>query len=344
MEKYIYKQLVDFDFAQKAALCTQLQHRGSVPRKDYPLMLVLEKGRSVGTIGGGLLEHKVIELARKVISSGQSIWRTFQLTNEDPQQEGGTCGGTSRILIEPYTPPLQQVWKGINLLNPEEPGTVLITEVQDRGSVESRRYLVGEQDVLGSHSEVLTGIVQDVRSSGATRTAESGDTFYLVQRISPVPVLHIFGAGHVGRAVTEIARFVELDVIVYDDRPDLATTDNLPHARQIVVDDFANMPDRARTAPKDFVLVMTRGHQHDLQLLRWLLKREIHYLGLMSSERKWQLLSDVLHKEGYSQAAIASVHAPVGLPIESETVPEIAVSIIAEIIQSMRVQGTGDEV
>ncbi len=83
-------------------------------------------------------------------------------------------------------------------------------------------------------------------------------------------------------------------------------------------------------------LVATRGHQHDFELMQWLLKSEINYISLVSSNKKWQLLSKALMKDGFSKAKLGKVHSPVGLDIGSETVPEIAVSIISEIINHYR--------
>ncbi|MFC1618887.1 XdhC family protein [Candidatus Neomarinimicrobiota bacterium] len=342
MEKYIYQGLIDFDFKQKAVLCSQLDHQGSVPRKDFPVMLVLENGRSIGTVGGGMLEHDAIELAQEVMDHDRMIWRTFELTNEDPHQEGSICGGTSRLLIEPYTPSLQQFWRSIDLLNLEVSDGVLITIVSGDEPVQSERHWIDSDEALAALPSDLRKHVGAVRASDHSEVQDSGGKYHLFQLLPPIPVLHIFGAGHVGRAVAEIGHFTELDVVVYDDRPDLANAQNFPYTRQIIVDDFSVLPTRANISSRDYVLVMTRGHQHDLQLLQWLLPRQVRYLGLMSSKRKWRLLAKTLLDEGLSQEAVDSVHAPVGLSIESETVPEIAVSIIAEIIHVHRSKTMGD--
>jgi xanthine dehydrogenase accessory factor len=341
MEKYIYQALIDFDFSQKAVLCSQLDHQGSVPRKDFPVMLVLENSRSIGTVGGGILEHSAIELARQVMDHDRTIWRTFELTNEDPYQEGSICGGTSRVLIEPYSSSLQQFWRSIDLLNLEVSDGVLITVVSGDEPVQSERYWVDSDGALASLPSDLQKHVRAVRASEHSVVQSIGGKYHLFQLLPPVPVLHIFGAGHVGQAVAEIGHFAELDVVVYDDRPDLANPQHFPYARQIIVDDFSVLPTRAHISSRDYVLVMTRGHQHDLQLLQWLLPEQVRYLGLMSSKRKWRLLANTLLDEGFSQDAVDSVRAPVGLSIESETVPEIAVSIIAEIIHVHRSTATG---
>lgn len=340
MEKHIYRTLVDFDLSQKAMLCSQLDHQGSVPRKDFPVMLVLENGRTIGTVGGGRLEHDVITLARKAMDTDQTIWWTFDLTNEDPHLEGSICGGISRVLIEPYTPALKQFWRSVDLLNLEVSDGVLITVISGNEPVRSERHWVGSDETLESLPSYLQEHTCAVRATKQSEVRVVGEKYHCFQLLTPLPVLHIFGAGHVGKAVAEISHFADLDVIVYDDRPDLANSQNFPHARQIMVDDFSELPQRASISCRDYVLVMTRGHQHDLQLLQWLLPMRVHYLGLMSSRRKWRLLAKTLLDEGYTTEAVESVHAPVGLPIQSATVPEIAISIIAEIIQVHRTKAT----
>jgi xanthine dehydrogenase accessory factor len=230
----------------------------------------------------------------------------------------------------------------MDLLNLEGTDGILITAVNSEKPVQSHRYWVTGDESMESLPPDLQSHARAARASGRSTAQVIGGHYHLFQLISPAPVLHIFGAGHVGRAVAELAHFAELDVIVYDDRPDLANSRHFPYARQIIVDDFLLMSDQAPITNHDFVLIMTRGHQHDLQLLQWLLRKQVRYLGLMSSERKWRLLSKQLLSEGYTKEVVASVHAPVGLPIESETVPEIAISIIAQIIRVQRTGKTSD--
>jgi xanthine dehydrogenase accessory factor len=336
MEKHVYKLLTEFDFSQKAALCSQLDHHGSVPRKDYPVMLVPEHGQPLGTVGGGSLEHSVIETARTVLKNEQPRFLSFELTNDNPDQEAGICGGTTRILIEPYTPSLRDLWVAADLEDVHESGIIVITEVAGSDAPQVRRYLTTSDSGVINYPETLQESVAQVWHRGESRSVSTPAGFYLIQLMRPFPILHIFGAGHVGRAVAQLAHLIDWDVIVYDDREDHANREYFPHARRIVVKPFADILDGAQIASLDCAVVTTRGHRGDLQLLRQLLTMEIRYLGLMSSQRKWSVLSNVLKEEGYAQEIIDTVHAPVGLEIASETVPEIAVSIVAQIIQTMR--------
>ncbi len=336
MEKDLYRCLIEFDFSQKAVLCSQLEHKGSVPRKDYPCMIVPENGRPVGTVGGGRVEHEVIERAKNVMAGDPPVFESFDLTNTDAAAEGGICGGSTRILLEPYTVEIQALWKSMDLLNLREPGVIVVTEVRDGERVSSRRHVIAPDSPAQNLPGAVAQQILSVWESGKSKTLPAPDAFYLLQLIRPLPVLHIFGAGHVGHSVAELAHFIDLDTVVYDDREDLASAERFPHSRRIYAHSFDSLSAEAQISPHDYVLVATRGHKHDLDLLRRLLPLKVAYLGLLSSKRKWRLLSKALLEDGYTPETLKSVRAPVGLEIGSETVPEIAVSIISEIIRSIR--------
>ena len=86
------------------------------------------------------------------------------------------------------------------------------------------------------------------------------------------PTLHIFGAGHVGQAVAEMAHFIDIDTKIYDERKDLATAERFPFATKLICTDFNHVIKNLSINSNDFVLVATRGHQHDFEVMQWLLK------------------------------------------------------------------------
>ena len=103
MEIRTLEKIINFDISRKTALCTQVEWHGSVPRKDYPMMLVDERGEIIGTIGGGALEHSVINLAKEIIKTGKPVLKKFDMTNQDMTKSDSICGGSTTILIEPYS-------------------------------------------------------------------------------------------------------------------------------------------------------------------------------------------------------------------------------------------------
>jgi len=120
MEKRFYQKLVEFDFSEPCALCTVMEWKGSVPRKDYPMMLVCQSGKIIGTIGGGTMEKNVIDLALASLKNNKTLLESFDFTNDNLSKDGGLCGGTVKIAIEPYTFDLQSFWAGLNNINRDQ--------------------------------------------------------------------------------------------------------------------------------------------------------------------------------------------------------------------------------
>lgn len=163
-----------------------------------------------------------------------------------------------------------------------------------------------------------------------------GKVSIFIDPVIPDPTLVILGAGHVGKALTKVARFSGFRVVVCDDRPEYANPENLPDAHDIVVHDFPGIFSRMLLPDSAYIVVATRGHNHDLDAIIASLKTTARYIGLLGSRRKKALLFKALEDAGFSESQISRVYIPIGLPINSVTPEEIAVSIMAQIIQKRR--------
>lgn len=160
-----------------------------------------------------------------------------------------------------------------------------------------------------------------------------GQMSVFVEVIQPAPQLVIFGAGHVGCAVAELAARTGFAVFVVDEREDLLTPARLPQVRRLFDDhQDAEIPLTAST----YVLVATHDHQLDQRLVERCLQHPHQWLGLIASRRKAELTRQRLRQKNFSEPDIAHVRAPVGLDIAAETPEEIAVSILAELIAHRR--------
>jgi len=157
-----------------------------------------------------------------------------------------------------------------------------------------------------------------------------------IEPVIPDPTLVILGAGHVGKALATVARFSGFRVVACDDRPEFANHENLPDAHEIVVHDFPSLFSRMIVPDNSYIVVATRGHNHDLDAVIASLRTQVRYIGLLGSKRKKALLFRALKEAGFSDDQISRVHIPVGLPINSITPEEIAISIMAQIIQKRR--------
>ncbi len=150
------------------------------------------------------------------------------------------------------------------------------------------------------------------------------------------PRLVILGAGHVGKALAKLARFTGFQVTVADDRSQFANRDNIPDAHELVVSGFPEVFARVPVDRGTYLVIATRGHNHDFEAVQAALRTDAGYIGLLGSRRKKGILINTLKAAGFSQEDIRRVTIPVGLPIGSVTPEEIAVSIMAEVIQRRR--------
>jgi len=332
MEKRFYQQLLDFDFSEPSALCTVLEWKGSVPRKDYPMMLVCKSGKTIGTIGGGTMEKEAIEKALVSLENNQTSLDSFDFTNNDLSKDGGLCGGTVKVAVEPYTNEVQSFWAGLYEMEKEQ---TWLTSYHFQTKEITRHLLESRNEISGVSVEKL---VQDKKS----KTIVEENAIHLFRYISPSPVLHIFGGGHVGKAVGELAHYIDIDITIYDDRKDFVSEERFPFALSRSFEPLKSYINNTRLSSNALALVATRGHHHDLKLIRWILKTNAQWIGLVSSKRKWKMLSQGLKKEGFTLKDLERVHAPVGLDIHAQTVPEIAVSIIGGIVEFLRTTKTKD--
>lgn len=156
-----------------------------------------------------------------------------------------------------------------------------------------------------------------------------------IDPLQPDPHLYIVGAGHVGYHLGKAAADAGFRLHVVDDREKFANPERFP-AAEIVVDAIPDWLHRAAIPPAAFVVVVTRGHQHDLDAMRALAARDLRYLGLIGSRAKVARIYDALAAEGMPVECLERVHAPIGFDIGAVTPAEIAVSILAELIAVRR--------
>jgi xanthine dehydrogenase accessory factor len=166
-----------------------------------------------------------------------------------------------------------------------------------------------------------------------------GKVLVYIEPVVPEPNLFILGAGHVGRALAKVAGFSGFRVTVVDDREEYANRENIPEAQEIVVNDFSSVFSRLPVDPDSYIVVATRGHNHDLDALKAALLTRAKYIGLLGSRRKKALLYKMLSEQGFGKEETGRIVTPVGLAIGSVTPEEIAISIIAQMIQIRRKDG-----
>ncbi|HYA88289.1 MAG TPA: XdhC/CoxI family protein [Nitrospirota bacterium] len=167
-----------------------------------------------------------------------------------------------------------------------------------------------------------------------------GTVLVYVEPVLLEPHLVVLGAGHIGKTLSKLARFTGFRVTVVDDRAEFANRENIPDATDIVVNEFTRAFEQIPIEKDTAVVVATRGHNHDLDAVKAALMTKATYIGLLGSRRKKALLFKALEDVGFPREDIGRVVIPVGLPIGSVTPEEIAVSIMAQIIERRRANGS----
>jgi len=199
-----------------------------------------------------------------------------------------------------------------------------------------------EAEVINAALGALNGQrcqMLDLRLTEEYGYACGGRVRVYIEPIVAEPHLVIFGAGHVGRALCRLGRFAGFQVTVGDDRTEFANEENLPDASRIVVLAWNQPLAQISIGDNTYIVIATRGHLHDFQVVAQALETRARYIGLVGSRKKRGTLVKFLQEKGVTEDLITRVITPVGLPIGSVTPEEIAVSIVAQIIEYRRVHG-----
>ncbi len=160
-----------------------------------------------------------------------------------------------------------------------------------------------------------------------------GEMEIFVEPLSPTPTLVIVGAGHIGAACAELARFLGFRTVLLDDRPELLAKEKFPNVDELHAGDLAAELGQLEITPQSYVVLVTRAHTLDASVLRAVIDKPAAYLGMLGSKRRVLTVYETLKSEGVPEESFQRLHAPIGLPIGAETPQEIAVSIMAEIIK-----------
>jgi xanthine dehydrogenase accessory factor len=334
----------------KVALSTIVAAGGSLPMSRRSKMLVLPDGSLHGTVGGGCLEAEVYSRARRALAGGapSPLLDRFVLTEDEAGAEGLNCGGTVEILTEALDPgPVERVLAAcLSAIERREEG-VLATSLDPAAGGAPSKIFVGRD---GTPSGTLGEAGLDVE---AVRRAASimgrdligveevpGRGRIFLETILVTPTVVLFGGGHVSREVVRVARAAGFRVVVVDDRPAFASPERHPEADETLVVPFDAVLGRVPVDPHTYLVVVTRGHQHDEVVVRQLLRSPAAYIGMIGSGRKVALTRKRLAAEGFGTAELDRLHAPVGLDIGADTPGEIAVSIVAELVAVRRLGGS----
>ena len=301
-------------------------------------MLVFADGSQFGTLGGGCVEAEVKRRALRMLDTGERELLTFQLDDNYGWDDGLICGGRMRMLVDPVRSGSDisyfQKLRDVIAAGQGCTEAVILESTRVPGSIPGDRYLLdaaGKCIAARASAEFSSAIAETLRG------VQTRPRPYVEQGVSYLPYLErcrllIVGAGHVGQKVAQLAAEVNFDVWIIDDREEYCNPERFPQAQRLIVGPIDTALSGLEIDPHTYCLIVTRGHNHDEEALYHLAETPARYVGMIGSHRKIKLIFEDLLAEGISREALARVHAPLGLEIGSQSVPEIAISILAELI------------
>ncbi len=297
---------------QATALLYVLHSEGSSPgRQGFKMLLCGDE--IIGSIGGGIMEHKLVEKARAMMTSAkESIFYKRQIHNKKAptDQSGMICSGEQTIVI--YSLSQDQKKQLLEMIAQMEKGNQVELCLNQNGisfkapeNIDTQFSFRPAINAIWQFTEVLTFNSH----------------------------LYIIGGGHVGLAFSKLMAQLDFHIHIFDDRAGLNTMHANEFAHHKKVIDYETVGEQIPEGEHVYVVLMSFGYRKDKIVLRQLLGKKFRYLGMMGSQAKTKQLFSEYLDEGISQALLDKVHAPIGLPIQSKTPAEIAVSIAAELIK-----------
>ncbi len=282
-------------------LVVVVHHRGSVPGTTGATMVVTDHA-AVGTVGGGVAEHEMIDRARRSHGSPELV--TIEHT---PRSSGSLCSGQHTLALVP-------------LIDDDLPSVHAITTTL-------------ESDGTGTLSLSHDGLSFEPDRVKPTQFDHRDGEWRYTAPIGRLDTLYIVGGGHVALALSRVMATLPFRIVVLDDRPELPTLMANSFAHETRVIDYNEVDRHVPNGDRSWVVVMTYGHENDALVLRRLLGVPFRYLGLLGSMAKVTQMFTRFRDEGVPQSDLERVSAPIGVSIGSHTPEEIAISIAAEIIQ-----------
>ena len=271
--------------------------------------------QTVGSVGGGIMEHKVVELSKTWLREHSKEVRLIHQVHRaeaSKDRSGMICSGEQHIAM---------------ILLPKE-----------------SLYLVNS--ILKALNDQSTGFIKLSRkglelSLDATLIDKSFDysnehDWFYQEELNESCLLHIVGGGHISLALSKLANDLGFRVIVYDDRKNLPTLQENRFAHEIKFIEYTNLAQLIPPGRKTYVVIMTVGYRTDMIALREIIHESYGYIGVLGSKAKNKQMFQELKDQGFPENLFNKINAPIGLDIGSQTPTEIAVSIAGQLVQCRR--------
>jgi xanthine dehydrogenase accessory factor len=328
------------------AAATVVTTQGSTPREVGAKMVVRPTGEILGSIGGGCGEAEVWQAAMDALKDGRRRLVTLDLTGDVALDTEMVCGGVMKVFVDLWDAGDLEILGAALEAQRAEGRFAMVTPLT---TDEARPHLlvlvqgktVGSVGDHGVETSVLPSALEALQK-GASLTLPGTETrpaIFIEVLVTP-PTLFIAGGGHIAMPLARMGAMLGFRVVVLDDRPAFANEERFPEADEVIAGPFAETLAGYLLDGQTYVVLMTRGHAHDLECLTEVIDKPVAYLGMIGSRRRVKGVLELVKEKGHADELLARVHAPIGLDIGSLTPEEIALSVIAEVVKVRR-GGTG---
>ncbi len=319
MKELLEAILKELQTGGEAVLVTIVARNGSAPRGVGTAMVVSGSGEQTGTVGGGSMEFIVKTDALEILTKKECALRAYEIHTDEKSIRSGSV----QVLFRSYTneSDLLRIESLLHAIDDNQ-DAFLICELTDGCELISKQ-------VNASELCKMTGMEMPPDQTIATGEPQK----WLIEPLKSAPRVVLFGGGHVAQVMARQLALLELRIWVVEDRPEFADSALFPGAERVLLSEYENAAELVHLSKDDHVIVMSRGHETDYQILRWVLRSDADYIGCIGSKRKITLTKERLLADGVSEQQLDRLHAPIGLKIGAETPAEIAVSVAAELIQ-----------
>ena len=326
------------------AVATIIRTAGSVPREVGAKMLIHPEGRHKGTVGGGCGEADVMRAALDVMQDRQAVITRVDLTGEIALESDGICGGTMDVLVEPWPPANEKpvLWSAQldALIESDESGRQVALLTSLPSDPIQHVVLRSDETTIGHLPEEIAGRAATMlaeRQTGLLTSKRVGEPDWFLEVQRTPPTLLIAGAGHIAVPLAKMAAMLDFSVAILDDRPSFVNSTRFPDADRLIVDHFENALREFPIDSDTYIVLITRGHQHDVPSLLSVIDSPAAYIGMIGSRRRIQGVFELLEREeGVDPEKLKGIYSPIGLEIGAVTPAEIALSILGEAINVYR--------
>jgi xanthine dehydrogenase accessory factor len=326
----------------RVAVATLVNTRGTTPRKEGAKMVVGEGGRVLGSVTiGGCVDAQVIEQSADVLDANAPRLLELDLGDEEAWEIGLTCGGTIEVFLEPVAldrpgDPTLAFYETARRHADAGGRAAVITRLD--GAEHGAKLLVKDdrtqEGSLGAPflDERFAAEAQETLRAGKSRTEFLEGVRAFVEVFAPPTILALVGASHVAMPLCTIAKTLGFRTLVIDGRPRFATRERFPDVDDLRIGIPSELVREVPLIATTALVLVAHDYKYDVPVLQHALGTPVGYIGLLGSSRRGAAILNLLREQGVAEDLLPRVRVPIGLDLGAQSAPEIALSIMAEIL------------